>query len=144
MDEKNMARVKLQLPEKFIFSTEIQVRISDINYGGHLGNDSLLSIIHEARLRFLKNYNYSEIDVEGTGIILSDSVIVYKSEGFYGDILTVQVTVDDFNRHGCDIFYKLINKKTGKEVALAKTGIVFFDYNERKIACVPEKFKILF
>lgn len=139
-----MARVKLQLPEKFIFSTEIQVRISDINYGGHLGNDSLLSIIHEVRLRFLKNYSYSEIDVEGAGIILSDSVIVYKSEGFYGDTLIAQVTAGDFNRHGCDIFYKFTNKKTGKEVARAKTGIVFFNYKERKVVWAPEKFKTLF
>ena len=139
-----MARVKLQLPENFIFSTEISVRISDINYGGHLGNDSVLSIIHEARLRFLKNFGYSEMDVEGSGIIMSDSVIVYKGEGFYGDLLTVEVTAGDFNNYGCDIFYKIANKKTAKEVVRAKTGIVFFDYSNRKVMPVPEKFKKLF
>ena len=139
-----MARIKLQLPDKFTFSTEIPVRISDINYGGHLGNDSVLSIIHEARLRFFKKYNYSEMDVEGVGIILSDSVIIYKNEGFYGDILIVEVTAGDFNNYGCDIFYKITNKKTGKEVARVKTGIVFFDYKNRKITQVPKKFKNLF
>ncbi len=139
-----MGRIKLQLPEKFIFSTEIPVRISDINYGGHLGNDSALSIIHEARLRFFKNFNYSEMDVEGAGIIMSDSVIVYKSEGFYGDVLTIKVTAGEFNNLGCDIFYKISNQKTGKEVIRAKTGIVFFDYKKRKITEVPAKFKILF
>ena len=139
-----MARIKLQLPEKFIFTTEITVRISDINYGGHLGNDAVLSIIHESRLRFLKNYNYSEMDIEGVGLILSDSVIVYKSEGFYGDILTIEVTAGDFTKHGCDIFFKMTNKKTCKEIVRAKTGIVFFDYNNRKVQQTPEKFKALF
>ena len=139
-----MARIKLNLPEKFVFSTEIHIRITDINYGGHLGNDSTLSIIHEARLRFLKNFNYTEIDIDGAGIIMSDSVIIYKSEGFYGDILKVEVTADDFAPHGCDILYKLTNKETNKEVARAKTGIVFFDYQNRKIMETPEKFKAIF
>ncbi len=139
-----MARIKLQLPENFIFTTEIPVRIGDINYGGHLGNDAVLSIIHESRLRFLNNYSYSECDIEGAGIILSDSVIIYKSEGFYGDILTIDVTAGDLNKYGCDIYYKISNKQTCKEVARAKTGIVFFDYNNRKVLQTPEKFKALF
>ncbi len=82
-----MARIKIELPEKFLFRTEIPVRITDINYGGHLGNDSLLSIIHEARLRFLNHLGYSESNVEEVGIIMIDSAIQYKSEGFYGDEL---------------------------------------------------------
>ena len=139
-----MPRIKLQLPEEFVFSTEIPVRISDINYGGHLGNDSVLSIIHEARLQFLKHFGYSEMDVEGAGIIMSDSVIIYKSEGFYGDILTVEVTAGEFNNCGCDIFYRITNKKTEKEVVRAKTGIVFFDYKNRSISHIPDKFKKLF
>ena len=60
-----MARVKLALPESFSFETDIKVRISDINYGGHLGNDSVMSLIHEARLRFLEKYGYTELNVCG-------------------------------------------------------------------------------
>ena len=37
-----MPRIKLELHEILIYSTEIPVRITDINYGGHLGNDSIL------------------------------------------------------------------------------------------------------
>ena len=77
-----MPRIKIEIPERFIYKTEIPIRITDINYGGHLGNDSLLSIIHEARVRFLKNLGYSEANVEGSGIIMIDSAIQYKSEGF--------------------------------------------------------------
>lgn len=136
-----MPRIKVKIPDKIIFSTEIPVRISDINYGGHLGNDSLLSIIHEARVRFLNHLNYSEFNVEGVGIIMIDSAVQYKSESFYGDELLVEIAVNDFTAIGCDFVYRITNKNTLKEIAVAKTGIVFFDYEKRKTAPVPPEFK---
>ncbi|GAA0701931.1 thioesterase family protein [Marinobacterium maritimum] len=136
-----MARIKLDMPDNYLFSTELAVRISDINYGGHMGNDAVLSMVHEARLRFLKHYHYTEFDVEGASIIMSDSAIVYKAEGFHGDRVQVDVTVADFNKYGCDLYYLLSNKETAVEIAHAKTGIVFFDYNERKVQTVPEGFR---
>ena len=136
-----MARIKIELPEKFIFKTEIPIRITDINYGGHLGNDSLLSIVHEARVRFLNHLNYSESNVDGVGIIMIDSAIQYKSEGFYGDEIVIEVSVNDFSSIGCDFVFRLKNKKSSKVIALAKTGIIFFDYNKRKTAPLPPKFK---
>lgn len=130
----------MNLPENFSFSTDVRVRISDINYGNHLGNDALLSLIHEARLQFLQNRGFSELDVDGCGLILTDAVIVYKSQGFHGDLLTILAAVGDFNKYGCDFFYKVIRKNGGKEVARAKTGIVFFDYNRQKMVPVPAAF----
>lgn len=135
-----MPRIKIELPDKFIFSTEIPLRVSDINYGGHLGNDSVLSIFQEARIRFLKQFGYSEIDIEGSSIIMTDAAVQYKSQGYYGDILIVQLTVDDIQKVGCDFYYRAINKLSGKEVAVGKTGIAFFDYHKNKITSVPEKF----
>lgn len=136
-----MARIKLEMPDNYLFSTELAVRISDINYGGHMGNDAVLSMVHEARLRFLKHYHYAEFDVEGAGIIMADSAIVYKAEGFHGDRIQVDVTVTDFNKYGCDLYYLLSNKETAVEIAHAKTGIVFFDYDNRKVVAVPENFR---
>lgn len=136
-----MPRIKIDMPDNYLFSTEIPVRISDINYGGHLSNDAVLSIIHEARIRFLNQYHYSEMDVEGLGIIMTDSAIVYKAEGFHGDQIQIDVTVGDFNKYGCDFFYLLSNKQTAVEIAHAKTGIVFFDYQERKVVHIPDQFR---
>ena len=135
-----MARIELNLPEIFDFSTDVRVRISDINYGNHLGNDALLSLVHEARLQFLQSRGFSELDIDGCGLILTDAVILYKSQGFHGDLLTILAAVGDFTKYGCDFFYKVIRKNGGKEVARAKTGIVFFDYNRQKVAPVPAAF----
>lgn len=135
-----MARIELNLPDDFSFSTDVRVRISDINYGNHLGNDALLSLVHEARLQFLQSRGFSELDIDGCGLILTDAVILYKSQGFHGDLLTILAAVGDFNKYGCDFFFKVIQKNSGKEVARAKTGIVFFDYNRQKMAPVPAAF----
>ncbi|MFW1677486.1 acyl-CoA thioesterase [Pontibacter sp. JAM-7] len=136
-----MARIKLEMPKHYTFSTSMVVRINDINYGGHLSNDSILSIIHEARVRFLAQYQYTEMDIEGSSLIMTDSVVVYRAEGFHGDQIQVDVCIQDFNKYGCDFYYLLSNKATAVEIAQAKTGIVFFDYGSHKVRPVPAAFK---
>ena len=139
-----MARIKIDFPSQFNFSTELTLRISDINYGGHLGNDATLSLIHEARLRFLKHYGYDEYNLAGVSFIMVDCAVVYKSEGFHGDLIEIQVTAADFTKHGFDLLYCLSNTKTEKRLAHAKTGMVCFDYTEKKIRPVPIAFKTRF
>jgi acyl-CoA thioester hydrolase len=139
-----MARLKLDIPDRFQFYTEMAVRITDLNYGKHLGNDALLSMIHEARVRFLRHHGFPEEDVGGVGIIMTDVAILYKAECFYGDTLRIGVGVRDIGKSGCDIVYLISHKVTGKEVARAKTGIVFFDYANRKVMEVPERFSEIF
>lgn len=135
-----MERVKLGMPSVYPFRTELAVRITDINYGGHLGNADVLALIHEARVRFLSSFGYSEVDVEGYGTIMLDSVVIYKSQAFAGDVLQIDVAAGNFDRLGFDIFYRMINKAGGAEVALAKTGTSVFDYANRRRISPPEVF----
>lgn len=135
-----MARIKLEMPSVYPFKTELTVRITDINYGGHLGNGSVLGLMHEARVRFLKSFGYSEINVEGFGTIMLDSVVIYKAQAFAGDVLQIEIAAGDFSRLGCDIFYRITRKEGGAEVVLAKTGIAVFDYANQKRVSPPEAF----
>ena len=135
-----MARIKLDLPTEFPFRTTLTVRVTDLNYGNHLGNDAVLGMIHEARVRWLRSMGYSELDVEGVGIIMADCAIVYKAQGYLGEELTVAVAAGEFSRIGCDLFYRL-SKPDGSEVARAKTGIVFFDYQAQAARPVPAGFR---
>ncbi|MFL5786883.1 MAG: acyl-CoA thioesterase [Flavisolibacter sp.] len=132
-----MSRIKLQLPSHFSFSTKIPVRITDLNYGGHVGNDTILSLIHEARMQFLKQYNYTELELEGTSLIMSDAGIEFKAEVFYNDVLTFYVVADNFSRVSFDLYYKVVKEPNETIVAIAKTGMVFYDYNARKVVGVP-------
>ncbi|WP_420590193.1 acyl-CoA thioesterase [Bacterioplanoides sp.] len=135
-----MARVKLDLPDCFSFSTELDVRVSDINYGNHVGNDRMVSLLHEARLRFMREHDFGEFNIAGLGIMVTDVVVSFMAESFVGEHLTIRVGLHDFNKYGCDVAYQVENHAEDKIVAKAKTGIVFFDYDERKIARIPKIF----
>ena len=135
-----MARIKITLPEDFSFHTDMRIRVTDVNYAGHLGNDSVLSIVHEARDRWLRSMGFTELDVEGTSIIMNDAAVVYKSEGYPGETLVVSVGAVDVHRKGCDVLYRLTCKEDGREVARAKTGIVFYDFSAKRMVMVPEGF----
>jgi acyl-CoA thioester hydrolase len=137
-----MARVKIDLPEVFSFSIKIPVRITDINYGGHLGNDSILSLLHEARVSYLKKLGYTELNIAGAGLIMSDVAIEFKGESFYGDELTVSVAAGELSKISFELFYKMETVRDGKKIliAKAKTGMVCYDYEAKKVAVVPEEF----
>ena len=101
-----MARLSLTLPDEFGFATEIDVRVTDLNYGRHLGNDAMLGMIHEARVRFLAAHGAREGDVGGKPLVLADAAIVYRAEAFLGDRLRFEVAVGDIGRVGCDLCYR--------------------------------------
>ena len=136
-----MARIKVELPEHFAFTTTIPVRITDLNYGKHVGNDTILSMIHEARVQYLKQLGYGELDLAGIGVIMSDVGIEFKSELFYGDEVIASVAAGDITKIAFDLYYKL-EKRTGDTtvlVAVAKTGMVCYDYSKKKVAAIPEE-----
>jgi acyl-CoA thioester hydrolase len=134
-----MARIKINLPESFFFTATIPIRITDLNYGGHVGNDTVLSLLHEARVQFLNHFNYTELKFEGVALIMSDVAIEFKMELLYGDVIKAYVTAGDFGRVGFDMFYKLVNEKDERIVATAKTGMVCYDYEKRKVVAMPEE-----
>ena len=129
------------MPEIFTFTTEIPIRITEINYSGHIGNDSILSIIHEARVQFLRHHGYGELDIAGVGLIMADVTIEFKNELFYGDRLRASIAAAEFYRVGFDLYYKLEKEAEGKwiPVSFARTGMVTYDYSMKKIAPVPKE-----
>lgn len=133
-----MARVELTLPDKFVFETTLSVRVSDLNYGGHVGNDRMLTLMQEARVLFYRSRGIeSEVNLEGDiGQIITDAVVVYKAEAFLGDELKIEIATSDWNKYGFDLYYRITNQHN-KEVARGKTGIVCFDYTKRKVTSVP-------
>jgi len=136
-----MARVKIELPERFAFSTELPVLIGHINYGQHLDNVALLSLASEARVRFLSSMGYTELDVEGVGIILADAAVRYRSEARHGESLIFEMAAGDFHPTGCDLVWRANEKLSGRSVAEGRLGVRFFDYAKRAVAPVPAGFR---
>jgi acyl-CoA thioesterase FadM len=139
-----MARVRIEMPEKLGFITQMPVRIQDINYGGHVGNDSILSIIHEARIQYLASMGYQELDATlNTGLIMADAALVYKGEGFQGDIFDIAIGTGDITPFGFDIYYRITTTRDDQTIVIAeaKSGMIYFDYATRKVARLPEEWK---
>jgi acyl-CoA thioester hydrolase len=136
-----MARVKIQPPEGIAFTTDLPLRITDMNYGGHLGNDSLLSLLHEARVQFFKSIGYSEMDFGGHGLIMADVAVQYRSEAFAGETLRIGIQPYDFTITGFDLYYEVTCASDQRLVAMAKTCMVCFDYTHKKMVDVPEAFR---
>ncbi len=98
-----------------------------MNYGGHLDNALLLTLVSEARMRFFQSLGYTELNVEGVG--------------FHGEVMQVSVGAADLMPKGFDLVWCINEKASGREVARGKTGIVCFDYTLRKVAALPQAFR---
>jgi acyl-CoA thioester hydrolase len=135
-----MPKVKLKKQESYEFEYKKVLQVRDINYGGHLGNDALVSLTHEARLNLLRTLGFSELDLgDGkTGIIMADLAVNYLGEGFMFDELAIESHIDEISAVSFRIFHHFL--KGEKTIALAETGIIAFDYKERSIVSIPETF----
>lgn len=138
-----MGRIKLEMPQDFFYSTAIRVRITDINYGNHVGNDAFVGIIHEARMQWLKESGFTELDINGTGLIMSDLAIEFKQESFYGDTILVRLGVADAGRVNFDLYYELSVTRNNENLILAnaKTAMVAYDYAVKKVVALPGELK---
>jgi acyl-CoA thioester hydrolase len=138
-----MPRIKIEFPDKSLFETIIPIRITDLNYGNHVGNDTVLSILHEARVQWLEHFGYGELNFGGVGLIMSDAAIEFKNEIFYGDKIIASVVADEFSKFSFEVYYKLEKETNEKRILVvtAKTGMVCYDYSSRKIVPVPEEIK---
>lgn len=139
-----MARVIIDLPESFPFSTELDVYIQHINAGQHLANEQVVAFLNEARMRYLASLPLKDNGIEPRSFIGADLAVIYKSEAHYGDRLKIEVAADDFSKYGCDFVFRVTNLKNGQIVAIAKMAMLMFDYQSKSLKTVPESFKQLF
>lgn len=140
-----MPRLKIQLPRKLLTKVSVPVRITDINYGNHAGNNAIVEIIHESRAQFLNKYGFSELAVAGTSLIMSELLVEFKNEAYYNDLLKIKIFAGEISRAGFEFFYEISVKRNEQEIiiARAKTGMVCYNYSLRKIEAVPEKLKLI-
>ena len=133
-----MPRVQLKPLGEYFFKAEIYVRTTDLNYGGHLGNDRVLALIHEARVAFLASYQWTEMDCGGVSLIMGDSAIVYLNEAFAGDKLVFEVAAGEPSSCGFRLFNRITRAADDQPIALVENGMICYDYHNRKITPLPD------
>lgn len=135
-----MSRVKLKEHDSYEYKATLQVRITDINIANHLGHVELIGMMHEARHQFFTRLGFSELNIggENTGIVIIDLVTNYLLEVFAGDIIDIDLKIDDLTEKSFRVYYRL--KRGDDVIALAETGIAPFVYGAKKAVPVPAAF----
>lgn len=135
-----MSCVKLKEHDSYEYKATLQVRITDINIANHLGHVELIGMMHEARHQFFTRLGFSELNIggENTGIVIIDLVTNYLLEVFAGDIIDIDLKIDDLTEKSFRVYYRL--KRGDDVIALAETGIAPFVYGAKKAVPVPAAF----
>lgn len=134
-----MTSLKSLLPDSFTFHCTIPIRITDLNYGGHVGNDRILALVQEARVQFLASRGYTEMNVEGCSLILTKATVELRKELHYGETIRVGVAALHLTSKGFDLIY-LIETGNGPSralAALALTTMLCYDYEIKKTVTLP-------
>jgi acyl-CoA thioesterase FadM len=129
----------VELDGRPVWSTELEVRVGDINYGRHLGHDALVTLVHEARARFFAAYGFSEWDVAGASTMVVELGVRYRAEAFWGDRLRIEIHVGRVRSRGCELRYGIVRAADGGRVAEATTSLVFVDPPSGRLRTVPDE-----
>lgn len=135
-----MPRTKLVEQESYEFRCSLSVQPRDINYGGHLAHDSLVSLVATARARMFFALGLSELNLgDGrTGVLMTDLVVNYRSEAFLFDEILVESHAGEFTRMGFRLFHRVVRGET--LIALVETGLACFDYTSKRVTPLPTGF----
>ena len=139
MKPETVSRMDMTATMKdFKFTIPVTVRIADINYGNHVGYQHYLSYFQEARIAYLARLGFSERDIGGKGMIVSDVTCRYRRELFLGDVIDVGCRIPEMKSKAFVMAYR-IERKTEMCAEGATTNLCF-DYAARKVASLPEAF----
>jgi len=133
-----LSRIKLVEQQEYEFHFTVTLQPRDINVGGHMGNDALVSLVGAARADIFHSMGMSELDLGSAqiGIIMSDLVVNYLAEAFLFDELFIDTHIGELGRNGFRLFHRVTRKET--LIALVETGLVTFNYISKKVVSVPE------
>jgi len=126
------------MKDKTVYAGSYKVRVGDINYGGHMGNDRALLLFHDARIYFLEERGFSEGNIGGPGLIMGDAHVYFKKEAFMGDELKVYIHIEDLRDLSFVMHYSVMRDDV--QVMHGHTRMIAFDYNSRRIAKIPSSF----
>lgn len=124
--------------DTFKFSIPLTVRISELNYGNHVGYQNYLSYFQEARIAYLGQFGYSEMDIEGYGMIIGEANCRYKKELFFNDRIRIACSIQEVKSKRFVMRYVIT--RDGTVCAEGFTHNLCYDYHAKKVMRLPDAF----
>ncbi|MFC7369510.1 MULTISPECIES: acyl-CoA thioesterase [Vreelandella] len=138
-----MERVTLDFPTTAIIHRHsLTVRVTDMNYGRHLGHDALISLLHEARVHAFAALGLPEWDMKGYPSIVADLAVQYQHEARWPDALTIETAVPEPEGKALTIYQRICNAETDKVVATARVNQLLVDLTSGRPVSIPDKVKL--
>ena len=135
-----MEKIQLHYPGNTLLSHKVTVRLGDLSLVAHLGFDHLVNMIHDAVANFMEYVGLDMTETERkVKIIVVDFSILYLSEAFRKDRLRIDMAVGEIRTKGFALYFKIFNETREMEVAVAKIGLVFFDYSSHSPVEIPRE-----
>lgn len=126
------------------FFIDQPVRVTDLNYGAHVGITQMHGMAHSARFSLLASHGLTELDVGGVGLMAVESNIKLSAESFPGAILRFFVDIEIVSKTKFKCIVRVFNNETNQHVATIEDLMICFDYERKRPAAIPETFKALF
>jgi acyl-CoA thioester hydrolase len=134
-----MERVRLEFPEaKIVHRHPLTVRVTDMNYGRHLGHDTLVSLLHEARIQALGALGLTEWDLGGYPSVVADLAVQYQSEARWPDALVVETAILAPSGKAITVYHRVCHAEGGRPVATARLNLMLMDPETGHPVAVPE------
>jgi YbgC/YbaW family acyl-CoA thioester hydrolase len=122
----------------FKFHRALTVRVNDLNYGNHVGHQNFFSYFQEARVAYLSQFGYSELDLGGCGMILAEAGCKYKQALFLNDKVRVACAVSELKAKRFTMAYQI--ERDESVCAEGFTINLGFDYQTNRVVRLPEAF----
>jgi acyl-CoA thioester hydrolase len=132
-----MQRLRLDPPTAIHHSVDLRVRVTDINYGRHLGHMELIGLVHEARMRFFEGLGAREFDVDGLSLVVTELQATYAGEALHGQTVRIDTQVVATGRSAASFRTQLADAASGRSVAVVHVGAVFVERAAGKVRPLP-------
>lgn len=133
-----MERVTLAFPaDDVVHRHPLTVRITDMNYGRHLGHDALVSLLHEARSHALAALALKEWDMGGFVSVVADLAVQYQSEARFPDALSVETAIPDASGKALTVYHRVLKAGTQTPVATARLNLLLLDPETGRPVTIP-------
>ncbi|MCA1770129.1 MAG: acyl-CoA thioesterase [Halomonas sp.] len=134
-----MERVRLEFPEADIVHRHpLTVRVTDMNYGRHLGHDTLVSLLHEARIQAFGALGLTEWDMGGYPSVVADLAVQYQSEARWPDALVVETAIQTSAGRAITVYHRVCHAEGGRPVATARLNVMLIDPVAGRPVAVPQ------
>ncbi|MCC5883359.1 MAG: thioesterase family protein [Halomonas sp.] len=134
-----MERIKLDFPDSAIVHRQsLSVRITDMNYGRHLGHDTLVSLLHEARIQAFGALGLVEWDMGGFPSVVADLAVQYQSEARWPDALVVETAIPAPTGKAMAVYHRVCHAEGGRPVATARLNVVLVDPAQGRSVNIPD------